>query len=104
MRQVGVDPFFHRANRWRLRIGGLDPGQKKFAFTLSDARGAQGGRTAEARFTSRDGAVTIDPRAIGCWRSRAAAGHGVPEGTVLTWDRQFASSATCAPTALIPRR
>ena len=90
LKQVSVDPSFHRADRWRLRIDHLDPAQDSFAFTLVDATGEQGSGTADARFTSRDGVVTIDPQDWMLAMARAAKGRGVPEGTTLSWERRFA--------------
>ncbi len=96
--RVGTAASFHRADRWRLRIGGLDPAQDRFSFTLSDATGAEGGGSADASFTSRDGVVTITPEDWMVAAARGAAGRGVPEGTVLSWDRRFA----CADEPPVP--
>lgn len=99
LKQVTVDPASHHAERWTVRVSGLDSAQDRFAFTLADRAGAQGSGTADTAFTSTDGQVRIDPQDWMLAQARVKDGRGVAEGATFTWDRHFACRDE-APVAL----
>ncbi|MET0279492.1 MAG: hypothetical protein ABW278_00005 [Steroidobacteraceae bacterium] len=99
IRQVRVDPSYHRADTWTLRITGLNAAQDRFRFSLSsELLGADGAGNSQSRFRSPSGRVGIDPQQ---WVLAAAvknSGQGVPEGFSIQWHRSFVCGDEAAVT------
>ncbi len=100
LKQVTVDPAFHRADRWTIRLGHFNAAQNKFDFTLTDAlHGKQGSGDADSAFTSSDGQLKIDPQDWNIAYARDVAGKGLAEGASFTVERRFVCGDQ-APVAL----
>jgi hypothetical protein len=91
LKQVSVNPRYHKPDRWTVRVSGLDPTQENFSFTLESVLGGKDGSgSSKEAFTSPSGRVAIAPGDWNLAYARSVAGKGVAEGTSFTWERRFA--------------
>ncbi len=99
LKQVTVNPAFHHADRWTIRLGHFNAAQDQFDFTVTDTRsGAEGSGTAGRAFTSGDGRLTIDPQDWNIAYARQVAAKGLSEGASFTVERRF----VCGDQAPVP--
>jgi hypothetical protein len=90
IKQVVVDPRFHHADRWTVRLSHFNDAQDRFDFTLSDSlHGALGTGTGDSDFVSRNGLVKIDRQDWNIAMARQVSARRLPEGASFTWERRF---------------
>ena len=90
LRQVTIDPAFHRAERWTATITKLSPKQDDFTFRIVGARtGPDGEGHAGQDFVSPSGRIRIAAKDWVIPDGVALKQQSVPEGFRVTWDRHF---------------
>lgn len=90
LKQVTVAPEYHRADRWTLRLTGLNAAQDRFDFTLTSAsKGPDGKGSADKPFASPSGLVSIQPEDWMLAYAQTVVHKGAPEGVTLQWERRF---------------
>lgn len=88
--QVKVDPSYHKADTWALRVTNLNDNQTAFDFTLSRASaGYDGSGKADEPFSSNSGVVNIEPIDWTIAYAASVSGKRLPEGYTMSWSRSF---------------
>lgn len=91
LKKVDINPSYHQADAWTLRVRNLDSMQENFEFDLQSARtGAEGSGSAQALFRSHSGNVTIRPSAWNIAYAKKLSGEGVAQEYSFQWARRFA--------------
>jgi hypothetical protein len=91
LKRVSVQPAYHRANLWTIRVTGLNEPQGKFDFTVTGTEGGLDGSGSSTKtFKSPSGRITIEPEDWNLAYARQVSGIGVVEGASFTWARHFA--------------
>ena len=88
--RVWVDPGYHKADHWTVRVARLNAEQDSFDFALDSASGGPDGNgRATEPFVSRSGRVKIEPSAWLLAYAQKTSRKPVPEGSLFSWDRNF---------------
>ena len=91
LRQVTIDPAFHRPERWTATITQLSPKQDDFTFRIIGAgTGPDGEGHARQDFVSPSGRIRIAAKDWVIPDGVALKQRWVPEGFRVTWERHLA--------------
>ena len=90
IRQVTVDPAFHRPERWTATVTALNADQTDWRFALSGLRtGPDGAGTGKADFASPSGRIRIAAKDWVIPDGYAYKQARAPEGLRVTWEHRF---------------